>query len=409
MGASRGTARPKNLAPQDGMHLWDTPDELVKSYRERHDVELGAFRVAAFRNPGPDHPVDAAEFLCHLDGARLVSLVCACYPAAKWRPDLQREGAARIRAWAWMALKGHDNLHSGYQALCADPETVRMLGFERGLPCYETMRYFAHERLTQLRLAGLERAILADMKARCPSLGDTQVEDCTPHEALRRDESAPYNGHYKVRMHRLDLRWDANHAALLGHQFYHGNAHESRWLNVMTTRTLRAGLAPKILVVDNGYAGFANHAFHGHRGIQLVHRAQESWTVNEGAARAEIEKRWTHHWRRPDWSRDPPWKDKLRVLIVHGTPSDQEAVGRWMRDSSLTQRNSEVEALRSQMRAQNEGLNAELKRLPLRPQRGGALWQLRRVLACTMTLFLVQWTRLIQGVTHNLCRTAYIV
>jgi hypothetical protein len=42
-------------------------------------------------------------------------------------------------------------------------------------------------------------------------------------------------------------------------------------------------------------------------------------------------------------------------------------------------------------------------------QRRGALWLFRRFLACTLTLMLLQWTQIQNGVTTGLCRTGYIV
>lgn len=393
------------------MHLWTTPDEAVKLYRESQDELLGRrFAALPYRNPDAGNPVDAAEFLSHVDAldSSLGGVVYACYPAARRREDLRREAVARLRMWAWATLKGHDNLHSAYQALRVDGESVRLLGFDGGLPSYETLRCLVNERLTPDLMTMLQQAVLADMKRLRPSLGRVQVQDCTPHEALRRDDSTPYNPHYQVRMHRLELRWDAEHAVLLDHQFYHGNANESRWLNVMTGRLGDLCLAPEILVVDNGYAGFANHAYHGARGIRVLHRNQESWCVDEPGSLADVQKRYASHWKHPDW-RAAPLDAQLRFLYQHGSDADRQAVGRYLRDTSLTNLAPEMDALRSQMRAQNEGLNAELKQLPLRPQRGGALWLLRRALACTLTLFLVQWTRLRHGATKNLCRTAYIV
>lgn len=393
------------------MHLWDTPDEAVKSYRERMDWELEDSRVPGWENPGPTIPVDAARFLAGLDVAApgVLDVLVACYPAARFNAGMMHKAGTRLRFWAWTALKGHNNLHSGYQALLVNADAQRLLGFEGRLPCYETLRRFAYELLTPDRAKALKTAILQDMKRLAPDLGKRQVQDCTPHEALRRDEAAPYNPHYKVAMHRLELRWDPDREALLADQFFNGIAHENQWANHLTNRLVKVGLRPESLTTDNGYSGFHNQAHHWRLGIKLIHKAQDSWVIDVEAAGREVERRYKQHWHHRDWHRNAPWERKLRLLHDHGSNQDREAVGRWLRDHELTHRPQGQEAQRQQLRAQNEGLNAELKRLPLRPQRQGALWQLRRVLACTLTLALVQWNRLLHGATKNLCRTAYIV
>jgi hypothetical protein len=404
-------SRLRGPLPRMERTLDDPIDDLVRNYRHHQEWQLeDAKDSGRFTNPSPGNPVDAADFLRHLDldvpGIRAV--LQECYPRARERPDLFAQGFARLRFYVWATLKLKGNLHGAYQAIRCDAKAQAQLGFS-SLPCYETLRLFGYELLTPDRVARLQAFILRDMRRMAPNLGHEQVQDCTPHEATRRDEQAPFNGHYKVRMRRLELRWDPILEALLTHQMYAGNAHESRWLNIFTERLYKEGLSPKILTIDNGYAGFENHAFHGSQTITLVHRAQDSWVVDFPAAQAEVNRRFAALWQQPGWHRGMDLQHRLRFLIKHGSPSDREAAGRCYRDQALATRTPPEEAQRRQRRAENEGLNAELKRLPLRPQRQGALWSLRRVLACTLTLFVVQWTRLLHGIRGGLCRTAYIV
>jgi len=54
-------------------------------------------------------------------------------------------------------------------------------------------------------------------------------------------------------------------------------------------------------------------------------------------------------------------------------------------------------------RSENEGLNAELKRLPFAPARRGAREMFRGVAACVSTLHAVLTARLQNGVREHLC------
>ena len=62
-----------------------------------------------------------------------------------------------------------------------------------------------------------------------------------------------------------------------------------------------------------------------------------------------------------------------------------------------------------QGRSENEGFNAELKRLPLFPARWRAREMPRREQACVFTQHAAQLARLHDGVREHLCRAAELV
>jgi hypothetical protein len=235
------------------------------------------------------------------------------------------------------------------------------------------------------------------------------VEDATPHEGRRREERAPFHPHYGVRMHKVELRWDPAHEAVLADQFYHGLAHEGKWLEPLTSRVERAGIRGKVLTVDGSYTGFVLIAQHWRHGLPLKYRRQEHWDVDEEEARADVDRRFQRHWKDEGFPREATWEDKLRYLIDHGSEEDVKAVGQWLRDHEIMSQTEEGAKAVKGGRSENEGLNAELKRLPFAPARRGAREMFRRVEACVFTLHAVQLARLRNGVREHLCRTADIV
>ncbi len=84
--------------------------------------------------------------------------------------------------------------------------------------------------------------------------------------------------------------------------------------------------------------------------------------------------RYRKGWKHPDYRADAPLDARLRLLVERatepdGNPQDLEAVGRYVRDRDVANRTPEQAAITRRHRSQNEGLNAELKTLPLAPTR----------------------------------------
>lgn len=392
---------------------YDT-DTAIRRFRTDTDRLLAgrpSARWTPFVNPGEGQPVPAAEFLSHLDPdtPEVNEVLRRAFPYFDRRAGLKAALHARLRALAWMTLRMHNRLLPAYKALQQDEEAQRLLGFPDGLPCYDTFREMYHERLAGGRFQRLKDAMLREEKRIEDTLGDDQVEDATPDEARRREERAPYHPHYGVRMHKLEVRWDPEHEAILADQFYHGLAHEGKWLKPLTRRVERAGIKGKRLTVDGSYTSFALIAWHWRHGQPLKYRRQEAWVVDEEEARAAVERRFERHWKDAEFPVGASWEERLRFLVNHGSPQDVEAVGRWVRDHELSTQTEEGAKAVKQSRSENEGFNAELKRLPFFPARRGAREMLRRVQACTFTLHAVQLTRLQNGVRAHLCRTADIV
>jgi hypothetical protein len=387
-------------------------ESAVNRYRNATTQLLASLpSPAGFQNPTEGQSVLAAEFLGHLNLHRpgIHRVLKEAYPRIDDMPSLKEKVHARVKFLAWKTLKGYNEIAQAYDLLKLDLDAQRLLGFHENLPCYDTLREFINERLSGCVHEHLLTELLVEQHRLLPSLGTVQAEDATPLEARRRETEAPYNPHYKCRMMKEELRWDVPHEALLTQQYYDGVMHESHWFNILTTRLQEAGVHGTQLTVDGGYTSFEHIALQWRAGQVLSYKTQEGWNIDSEAALEDVLKRYQRHRKNLDFLVEAPLEAKLRFLIDHGTTHDLEAVGKHLRDTYLSTRTTEeTDFVRSQ-RAQNEGLNAELKRLPIWPARRGKRELLRRAQACTLTLHLVQLTRLQHGITTHLCRTANIL
>jgi hypothetical protein len=267
-----------------------------------------------------------------------------------------------------------------------------------------------NERLTGCVLDHLLDAILVEEKRILPTLGQTQVEDSTPLQGMRAEEEADYNGHYKIPMMKDDKRWDPVHEALLTSVIRNGNAYDGDALDPQTRRLQNLGIRAQYLTIDGHYCTrLRDIATQWRRNEPLHFRPQEGWIICLDDSHADVNKRYQTHHNHPDFLPDAPFPAKLRFLIDHGTDHDIEAAGRYIRDEYLTNQYARDEASIRAERAHNEGLNAAYHRLPTKPTRRGVLNLVRRGWACTLTMVLVQWTRIRHGITRNLCQTASIV
>lgn len=387
-------------------------ESAVSRYRNASTQLLAGHGVPReFENPEQGRSVRAAEFLHHLnlDTPKIDRVLKQAYPYLDHVPGLKQEVHARVRFIAWMTLRRFNQLAPAHRAVRLDLDAQQLLGFHEGLPCYDTLREFIHERLSGHVLDQLLTELLVEQRRLLPDLGSVQVEDATPLEARRREDEAPFNPHYGVRMMKAELRWDVPHEALLTQQFYDGLAHEGQWLTPLTLRLVEAGIQRASATIDGGYTSFHNIALQWRHGTVLSYRSQEGWTSDREAALAGVLKRYQTHRTHPSFLVEATLEAKLRFLIDHGSEHDIEAVGRYLRDDYLGKRTADEDALVKSHRSQNEGLNAEYKRLPITPARRGKRELLRRAQACSLTLHLVQLTRLQHGVATHLCRTANIL
>jgi len=85
-----------------------------------------------------------------------------------------------------------------------------------------------------------------------------------------------------------------------------------------------------------------------------------------------VEWRFQRHWKVEGLARGVSWEQKLRLPFDQGSEHDGEAVGRWLRDHEIMAQTEEGAKAVKSGRGENEGLNAESKRLPFALAGGGA-------------------------------------
>jgi hypothetical protein len=387
-------------------------DLSVSQFRNRaaQALEPYATRVG-YQDPGPETSVPAAQFLHHvtLDRPEILRVLRLAYPYLTRNKALKADVLARLKFVVWAILVGETKLASAHRRLLHDSNTWALLGF-REPPAYDTLREFVNERLLLGNLLPLLLDVLVTEEKRLfPDLGNHQVQDATPVEARRREENAPYNPHYGIRMMKLELRWDPRYDALLTQQFYGGLNHESGTLPVLSARLHALGIRGEILVTDTGYAGFENTGRQWRTGEPLTYRRLDEWRIDTTEAEADVRRRYQRHHAHPLFIIAATLDAQIRFLLDHGTEPDIEAAGRLIRDRALTQRTPEQQATLDAYRSKNEALNGELKRLPLLPWRRGIRELWRRSMLCCLALHVVQLNRLQHGLRAALCRTAFIL
>jgi len=384
---------------------------LNRFRNESTKILSGLPQPRGFENPAEGQSVLAADFLSHLDLDRneINTVLREAYPDLDRIHGFKKRVHARLRFLVWMTVKDFNQIKPAYKLLRHDLDAQLLLGFSDGLPSYETLRKFINKLLTGARHEKLLSVLIVEQHRLLPTLGAVQVEDATPVQARRRETEAPYNPHYKIRMHKLELRWDIQREALLTQQFYHGTAGEGRWLTIFTDRLDDLGIKGTQLTIDGGYTSFLHIALQWCVGQPLSYKTQEGWKVDKQAAQESVLKRYQNLWQHPDFLTETPFAAKLRFLIDHGTEHDIDAAGRYIRDEYLTTKTTEEFDFVNSHRSQNEGLNAEYKQLPLGPARRGSLELLRRSQACCLTIHLVQLTRIQNGVSTHLCRVTNIL
>jgi len=97
-----------------------------------------------------------------------------------------------------------------------------------GVPGYDTLNAFWTWCTTPTNTHRLMDAVLELWDHQLPTLSIHQVEDAVPDRSRRDDSQAPYNGHYKTRMHKPETRWCTTHDAFLVGALGYGTQNEVR-------------------------------------------------------------------------------------------------------------------------------------------------------------------------------------
>lgn len=399
-----------------GCHVHYNVEEQIQQFRDRVNAELADPRIEktpdppGFTNPTRGNPVQAARYLSWLNlDHPLINEVFRNHWPYYTRRTMAPKLRARFKWLVWSILDGHPNPHRARNALLADAEAQALLGFETGVPGYDTLNEFWKWATSPVNAHQLMDAFTKILHRHLDDLGQDQVEDAVPYRSLRDDDSAPYNGHYKCQMHKAEARWCTKHDAFLIGALAYGTFNEVAWSPPFTRRIKRLGLTTKRLTIDRAYPSYNAIANHVLANVHLGYHASNHWTIDEEAAREDVAKRYNKHWEHEAYVATAPVHRKARFLIEHGSDADREAGAKWVRDHYLETRDDEEAARVSRERSRNEGYHPDLHRVLLEPDRRGMDRMVGLCMAAFLSLHAIQLCRAQNGVTTGLCMTGSIL
>lgn len=187
--------------------FWKAKEKLVSEGVLESILE----RVRGFINPDDEHPVDASEFLSHLDVSPLIPIMEKFY----WRPrELDLPMEAMLKSSIYMVLKRYKYYTELERDVESHPDVARNLGFRRTengyrIPNHRTFWHWDNVRMSNSRIDNLFKAFREEIRFLMESigkpLGEESVEDATPIRAQPNDKEAEYNAHYKMKGYKLEM------------------------------------------------------------------------------------------------------------------------------------------------------------------------------------------------------------
>ena len=286
------------------------------SDEERQEFENA---VEIFDNPAPDNPVDAGEFLAHLELGGLSDWLWSRYSKpqqVQWDPE------GMLRCILYFGLKGYQHLTEAWRDLEVRSGLIEALGLD-SVPPYKTYWHFGAKRLGD---DGLERVfsllvelVVSEGKARGLSIGECVTVDATPLETGRRDRRAEYSKHYEVRGYKGHNVVDTEYGVPLDFRVSRINDHESPELRDALQRVVGRGCSISLVLADTGYDGWKNHAFVNQViGARLVTGFQHNVVLSDLGEARHIWDMYEARWKDNDYVAGSPVEDRLAFLYHRG-------------------------------------------------------------------------------------------
>ena len=300
------------------------------SDEERRDFENA---VELFDNPAPDNPVDAGEFLSHLDLGGLRDWLWSRYSKPQqvfWDPE------GMLRCILYFGLKGYQHLTDAWRDLKVRPGLVEALGLD-SVPPYKTYWHFGSVRLGD---DGLEKVfsllveqVMSEGKACGLSIGECVTVDATPLETGRRDRRAGYSKHYEVRGYKGHNIVDTEHGVPLDFKVTRINDHESLEIRDALQRVVTRGCPVRLVLADTGYDGWENYAFVNQEiGARLVMGFQHNAVLSEAGEAELIWHLYERSWKDENYVPGVPFDERLEFLYRKGRKKE---VGIYHRNEAL--------------------------------------------------------------------------
>ena len=231
--------------------IWD----FLSEDEERRGV---ANAIGMFRDPDPGHPVDAGEFLSHLDTMDLAARVWRRYrrpQQVRWDPE------AMLRVVLYFGIMGYHHLTRAWRDLVLRPELVYALGLD-DVPPYKTLWHFVTVRLGREGMhelfSRLVELVVSEGQARGLPIGEKVSVDAMPIETGPRDKRAQYSPYYKVRGYKAHNVVDTVYGIPLDVKVTEMYVGECPELPSALRRVKSRGCTVREVVADTGYDSFEN-------------------------------------------------------------------------------------------------------------------------------------------------------
>jgi len=300
------------------------------SDEERREYENA---VELFDNPAPDNPVDAGEFLGHLELGGLRDWLWSRYikpQQVRWDPE------GMLRCIMYFGLKGYDHLTEAWRDLEVRPGLVEALGLD-SVPPYKTYWHFGAVRLGD---DGLERVftllvelVVSEGQARGLSIGECVSLDATPLETGRRDRRAEYSEHYEVRGYKGHNVVDTEYGIPLDFRVTRMNEHESPGIRDALQRVVARGCPVKLVLADTGYDSWENYGFVNQViGARFVTGFPWNSVLSDRGDAKHINKLYNSRWKKDGYVMGASLEERLSILYGWGR---EEEVGRYHRNEML--------------------------------------------------------------------------
>lgn len=396
-----------------GMAGYDV-DEQIKNYWGARGVVIPEEileKIKEFCDATGDNPVDAGEFLHHLNLSFLDGYFNELYSR---KPDYP--AVAMFKTMLLMDIRKMKFLTELERALKEDHELAEALGFVRDgivlIPGYKNLWHFCNIRLKgrwDELFALLRKEVVRRAEAFGLKMGEDTVQDATPIKALSHDEEAEYNAHYEVKGYKVDVVTDLKTGIPLSKRVTGINCDESNDLIPQLEEIMKAGINVKNHWIDGGYDDYHNLAWMGVHKIRAHHPVHKNWVHNEKGEVSKLKKLYNKHWKDEDYRANAPTESILLSLFEKGY---DEEVGSFFRNDSMERYQEDPEAYERDYhkRSREEGNNGYWKehlgiedRLTVKGMERVDRYITRNMCA----LLAIALCRLQHGVKENLTSVAY--
>ena len=385
--------------------IWD----FLSQGGERYGI---ANILEGFRDPDPEHPVDAGEFLARLDTRDLAARIWSRYikpQQVRWDPE------GMLRIVLYFGIKGYHHLTQAWRDLHHRPELAWSFGLD-GVPPYKTLWHFVHCRLgldgMHELFSRLVELVVSEGRARGLPLGEVVSVDSMPIETCIRDTRAQYHPHYEVRGYKAHNVVDSEHGVPLDFKLTVLHRSEGPELPAALRRSLGRGCPIRDVLADTAYNSYDN--------FSVVHQELRArfWTRFPAHAsidfKGEADRLWNRYercWKDDGYAPGVSFERRLEYLYRKGGYYRQD-VGRYYRNETFRVLLSDPERYEEMYNRRTlvEGVQGYWKQhVGLTKMEGRTMEFIDlRITVRLMGLLAVALTRLQNGIRSGLCETVGI-